>query len=63
MPRLVDPQGKPVSSALLRRAASPVPPDLVEFGSSIQKRLAYSRDGLEAIRAFVEKRSPTFEGR
>ena len=53
----------PAAKALLRRAASPVPPDLVEFGSSIQKRLAYSRDGLEAIRAFVEKRAPTFEGR
>ena len=53
----------PAAKALLRRAASPVPPDLVEFGSSIQKKLAYSRDGLEAIRAFVEKRTPTFEGR
>ena len=40
----------PAAKALLHRAASPVPPDLVEFGSSIQKRLAYSRDGLEAIR-------------
>ena len=53
----------PAAKALLRRAASSVSPDLAQFGSSIQKNLAYSRDGLEAIRAFVDKRSPTFEGR
>ncbi len=53
----------PAAKSLLRRAASPMPQELAEFGSSIQKRLAYSRDGLEAIRAFVDKRAPTFEGR
>lgn len=53
----------PAAKAVLRKAASSMSPELVQFGSSVQKRLAHSRDGLEGIRAFVEKRAPSFEGR
>ena len=53
----------PAAKAVLCKAASSMSPELVQFGSSVQKRLAHSRDGLEGIRAFVEKRAPSFEGR
>ena len=53
----------PAAKALLRKAASSISPELAQFGSSVQKGLAYSHDGLEGIRAFVEKRAPSFEGR
>tara|TARA_Y100000588_G_scaffold52070_1_gene48990 strand:- start:6923 stop:7690 length:768 start_codon:yes stop_codon:yes gene_type:complete len=53
----------PAAKTLIRQASSSNNEDLIQFGSKTQKRLAYSQDGLEGIRAFVEKRSASFEGR
>ena len=53
----------PAAKSVLRRAASSISPELAEFGSSIQRELSHSRDGIEAIQAFVDKRAPRFEGR
>ena len=56
------PQAILAAKDILLRVTNPVSPELTKYAREMVERLATSKDGMEGVHAFVEKRDAKYEG-